>query len=109
MTDGILSITGRLDDVIISGGIKVSLADIERVVRALPGQLDAVVTRAPSDRWGEVPVVVTTGAVELDALRAAVVGVLGTAAAPARVVVVDSIPQLASGKPDRVGIHRLAQ
>jgi O-succinylbenzoic acid--CoA ligase len=106
---GTLRVTGRLDDVIISGGIKVSLADVERIVRALPGQTDAVVARAPSDRWGEVPVVITTQEVALESVRAVVAAALGAAAAPARVVVVDAIPMLSSGKPDRVLLHRLAQ
>jgi o-succinylbenzoate---CoA ligase len=105
---GVLQVTGRLDDVLISGGIKVSLADVERVVRALPGQTDAVVVRASSERWGEVPVVVTTTPIELDALRAAVRGALGAAAAPARVLVVEAIPQLSSGKPDRVLLRSMA-
>ncbi len=106
---GILSVSGRLDDVIISGGIKVSLADVERVVRGLPLQQDAVAVRAPSERWGEVPVVVTTSPIALDELRTAVRTQLGAAAAPARVVVVDAIPRLTSGKPDRIGLQRLAQ
>ncbi len=107
--DGRVLVTGRLDDVIISGGVKVSLADVERVVRGLAGQADAVVTRATSERWGEVPVVVTTRPIELEGLRAAVRAILGAAAAPDRVVVVEGIPFLSSGKPDRVGLQRLAQ
>jgi O-succinylbenzoic acid--CoA ligase len=107
--DGRLAVRGRLDDVIISGGIKVSLADVERVVRSLEGQSDAVAVRAPSEQWGEVPVIVTTRAVELEDLRTAVRSSLGPAAAPARVIVVDAIPLLSSGKPDRVELHRLAQ
>jgi o-succinylbenzoate---CoA ligase len=107
--DGILSVSGRLDDVIISGGIKVSLADVERVVRAIPGQQDAVVTRAADERWGEVPVVITTAPIDLDGLRGPVRLELGAPAAPARVVVVTSIPLLRSGKPDRIELQRLAQ
>jgi O-succinylbenzoic acid--CoA ligase len=109
IADGVLTVSGRLDDVIISGGVKVSLADVERVVRSLDGHHDAVAVRAPSDRWGEVPVVVTTVAIDLDDLRNAVRRQLGAAAAPSRVIVVDAMPQLASGKPDRVELQRLAQ
>jgi O-succinylbenzoic acid--CoA ligase len=107
--DGILTVTGRLDDVIISGGIKVSLADVERIVRGFDGQLDAMAVRAPSERWGEVPVIVTTRAIDLEVLRTGVRTALGAAAAPARVVVVDAIPQLSTGKPDRIELQRLAQ
>ena len=102
-------VTGRLDDVIISGGIKVSLADVERVVRGIRGQADAVVVRAPSERWGEVPVVITSSPIDLDEVRAVVRTELAAAAAPDRVIVIEAIPLLASGKPDRVGLQRLAQ
>jgi O-succinylbenzoic acid--CoA ligase len=107
--DGALTVTGRGDDVIISGGIKVSLADVARVVRGVPGQAGAEVVRAPSERWGEVPVVITTQVVDLEELRAAVKAELGAASAPERVIVVDAIPVLTSGKPDRIRLHRLAQ
>ena len=109
VTDGVLAVTGRLDDVIISGGVKVSVADVERVVRAMPGHSDAVVVGAPSERWGEVPVVVTAHPADLAELRATVSAALGVAAAPARVVFAETIPMLSSGKPDRIMIRRLAQ
>jgi o-succinylbenzoate---CoA ligase len=107
--DGILTVTGRSDDIIISGGVKVSLADVARVVHGIAGQTDAMVVRAPSERWGEVPVVVTTRAIELDELRTLVKAELGSASAPDRVVVVGAIPLLTSGKPDRIELQRLAQ
>jgi o-succinylbenzoate---CoA ligase len=109
LVDGELVVSGRLDDVIISGGIKVSLPDVERVVRGIAGQADAVVVRASSERWGEVPVVVTTNSMEIAELREAVRAELGAPASPDRVIVVDRIPVLKSGKPDRVGLQRLAQ
>jgi O-succinylbenzoic acid--CoA ligase len=101
LTDGVLSVTGRLDDVIISGGVKVSLGEIEGVVRSIAGLESAVVVRAPSTEWGEVPVVVSTVDAELAAVREAVAARLGRAAAPSRLHVVDTVPLLPSGKPDR--------
>jgi o-succinylbenzoate---CoA ligase len=106
---GRLTVTGRLDDVIISGGLKVSLGDVERIVRGLPGHEHAVVVRAPSGRWGEVPVVFTTRPLDLDELRGVVRSALGAAAAPDRVILLDAIPSLRSGKPDRIELQRLAQ
>lgn len=108
LVDGVLSVTGRIDDVIVSGGIKVSLAAVEAAVRSMPGQHDAVVVAAPHPEWGESPVVVTTVAVPLDVLRDAVAAALGKAAAPARVLLVDLLPMLPSGKPDRLSISALA-
>ena len=103
-----LAITGRLDDVLISGGEKVSLGLVEQAVQALPSLADAVVVRAPDEQWGEVPVVVTTADVELAAVRDAVAGRLGRAAAPHRIIRLASIPLLATGKPDRVGLTAIA-
>lgn len=108
VTDGVVRVLGRLDDVVISGGEKVPLGLVERLVRELPGQEGAVVTRRRSGEWGEVPVVVTERPVALDALRAHVGAALGHAARPAAVVVVDALPMLASGKPDRRAILALA-
>jgi O-succinylbenzoic acid--CoA ligase len=101
LVDGVLRVTGRLDDVIVSGGVKVSLAAIERVVRSLPGLADAVVVPRADARWGEVPVVVTTESASIGTLRTAVGDELGAAARPAELVLVETIPLLASGKPDR--------
>lgn len=103
-----VTITGRLDDVIVSGGEKVSLALVESEVRARPGLAEAVVVAVPHPEWGQVPVVAATRAVDLPALRAAVAGRLGRAAAPHRVLVLDPLPSLASGKPDRRRIAALA-
>jgi len=108
LVNGVLSITGRVDDLIVSGGIKVSLAEVELAVRSLDGLHDAVVVPAPSTEWGQVPVIVSTVEVALDEVRAAVGAALGRAAAPARILVVDAIPLLASGKPDRPSLARLA-
>jgi O-succinylbenzoic acid--CoA ligase len=108
VVDGRIRVTGRLDDVVISGGEKVPLGAVERVVRELPGQHGAVVTRRPSGEWGEVPVVVTEQPVALELVRARVGDALGRAARPAAVLVVDRMPMLASGKPDRRAIRALA-
>ena len=108
IVDGVLTVTGRLDGILISGGIKVSLEAIERVVRGVDGLADAVAVRAPSLTWGEVPVVFSTGVLPLDELRSIVSAALGPASAPAAIVRVSSVPVLSSGKPDRVALAELA-
>jgi o-succinylbenzoate---CoA ligase len=107
--DGILRISGRTDDVIISGGVKISLGEVEQAVRALPGLGDAVVVATDHAEWGQSSVVVSTRPVELLQLRDAVAAALGRAAAPTGVVVVDAMPLLSSGKPDRRAAARLAR
>lgn len=106
--DGTLRIRGRADDVIISGGVKVSLGDVERAVRSVPGFGEAVAVRVPDPEWGERAAVVavrTDAAAASDALAtlasATDGGGLTPAARPVRVELVDRLPLLASGKPDR--------
>jgi O-succinylbenzoic acid--CoA ligase len=95
-----LQVSGRRDDVIISGGVKVSLGAVERVLVAA-GLTDAVVVAAADARWGEVPLVFTARAADETPLLAAVERELGRPARPARIVRVEALPLLASGKPDR--------
>ena len=105
VVDGLVHVIGRLDDVIISGGLKVSLGALERLVRETDGLGDAVVVSEASEQWGEVPVLVATVDVALDELKPTIVERLGRAAVPSRVVVVARMPLLASGKPDRLAIR----
>jgi O-succinylbenzoic acid--CoA ligase len=109
LVDGVLRVTGRLDDTIVTGGLKVRLGDVERVVREQPELSDAVVVAGHHPEWGEVPVVVTTARPDLASLRRAVGAQLPAEARPDRVVTVDALPQLPSGKPDRLAIGRLAR
>ncbi|WP_198165758.1 AMP-binding protein [Agromyces laixinhei] len=108
--DGSLRINGRADDVIISGGVKVVLGEVERAIRAVPGLAEAVVVAVDDARWGQRPAVVVTGAassVTLAELAAATdASGLAPAARPVRIAVVDSMPLLASGKPDRRRLSR---
>lgn len=108
VSNGVVRVLGRLDDVVVSGGEKVRLGAVERLVRDLPDQHGAVVTRRASGEWGEVPVVVTEQPLDLDTVRSHVGDALGRAARPAAVVVVDRLPMLPSGKPDRRAIQDLA-
>ncbi|QQD75372.1 AMP-binding protein [Curtobacterium sp. YC1] len=107
LTDGVVQVLGRLDDVVISGGEKVQLGAVERIVRGMPGQEAAVVTRRTAGEWGEVPVVVTEQPLDLDTVRSVVGDALGRAARPAEVVLVERLPALASGKPDRLAVRAL--
>ncbi len=71
VTDGLVEVTGRLDNVIISGGVKVSLDRVERIVQSLPGFEQAVVVARPSEAWGQVAVVVVVRAASASAAAGA--------------------------------------
>ena len=107
--DGVLTVLGRSDDVIVSGGIKVPLGELESFLRQRTVAVDAVVVPVDDPHWGQVPVVATAAAVDLAALRSTVAAELGAAAAPARVLRVDALPLLPSGKPDRRALREAAQ
>ena len=108
--DGMVTVLGRADNVIISGGEKVLLDAVERAVRSLPSLEHAVVVASDDAQWGQVPVVVAEGtaSISLAETREHVGAQLGRAAVPARIVRVDALPHLSSGKPDRVAAARLA-
>ena len=103
-----LTITGRRDDVIISGGVKVALGEVERLIRIHSGVQDAVVLGVPDAKWGEVPVIVTTEDADFASGISAVGLELRRAARPARVIRVDAFPLLPSGKVDRVALAAFA-
>ncbi|MFK3835637.1 AMP-binding protein [Microbacterium sp. NPDC087868] len=114
--NGVVRVHGRADNVIVSGGINISLDRVERIVRQVPGLHQAVVVGIDDERWGEASVIVAArGEVlrrsESDQLvhaRDAVAEALGKHARPARLILVDEIATLSSGKPDREAIRRIA-
>jgi len=53
--DGFLYVIDRIKDMIVSGGENVYPAEIERVIREIPGGLDVAVIGIPDGKWGEVP------------------------------------------------------
>jgi O-succinylbenzoic acid--CoA ligase len=120
--DGVLRVTGRADDVITSGGVKVVLGEVERAVHSIAGFGDAIAVAVADPVWGERVAIVTATASEaspasdppasheLTALRSATDAAgLPPAARPVRVVRVRDLPRLASGKPDRVAASALAR
>ncbi len=111
VTDGRVEVHGRADRVIVSGGVNVSLDRVERLVHEVPGWEAAVVVGVTDERWGEASVVVVAGQehaeVLLTAARARVGDALGAPARPREVRVVDALPLLPSGKPDREAIARM--
>lgn len=107
MTDGLLTVLGRADDIIITGGIKVSLADIDQVLA--DAGFDAVATWFPDETWGQVPAVVSTAELDRDAIRSLIETALSKESRPYRFVTVDALPRLESGKIDRRTVRALVE
>jgi acyl-CoA synthetase (AMP-forming)/AMP-acid ligase II len=53
--DGLLRITDRQKDVIISGGENISSLEVEACLHNHPDVLDAAIIGVPHERWGETP------------------------------------------------------
>jgi O-succinylbenzoic acid--CoA ligase len=115
VVDGVLRITGRLDDVVISGGEKLRLAAVEEAVRSLaawePRLGEAVAVPGEHAGWGQRPVVFAPGTVDpglAERVRRELAARLGRVAGSAVVRGIDALPTLPSGKPDRRALRALA-
>lgn len=107
--DGGLTILGRGDDVIVSGGKKIMPGMVEEALAACPG-LDAVaVLGLPDPEWGAVVVATFAGALSpqqlLDWCRRNVSSPLR----PRRAIKLDALPLLGNGKTDQVALRRLIE
>ncbi len=102
--DGYLTIVGRKDDMIISGGENVHPTQVEAVLNEHPGVADSVVVGLPDPQWGELVVayVVASGGVPLDAAEldrhSRSDPMLADYKRPRAYRLVDEIPLTATGK-----------
>lgn len=104
MTNGVLTVSGRRDDLIITGGSKVWPQPVERTLAKHPKVADIVVRGVPDDEWGAVVCAWVVphdpnDAPSLAELRNAVRGEMSDVAAPRQLVIVGEIPRTALGKP----------
>ncbi|NLE81947.1 MAG: o-succinylbenzoate--CoA ligase [Rhodococcus sp.] len=103
VTDGVLRITGRLDEAISTGGLTVVPQVVEAAISEHPGIRECAVIGVPDERLGQrvVAVVVGDEPPSLDQLRAFVSRTLDVTAAPRELHVVDALPLRGPGKVDR--------
>lgn len=94
-------VRGRIDDVVISGGVNVDLAQLQRVADRAFGVEQLVVLGVPDQQWGSKIVAVTVADLTLSSVRDRLEGCIGCAAIPRELHRVDSLPLTASGKIDR--------
>ena len=99
--DGTLRLHGRLDDVVVSGGLNVDLAAVQTAARRVLGTTELAALGVPDLVWGTRVVVVTTARTTLAELRTALVSDLSHHARPRGLSHVDVLPTTSSGKIDR--------
>lgn len=128
-----LQVLGRSDDVLISGGVKISARAVATVLEEHPTVREACVVGLPDARWGTaiaaaVTIVPSAGAAaalvpsagaapaenspalneELCALlRARCAEKLGAPAAPKQLSILPDFPLTSTGKPDRAEIYSI--
>ena len=112
LPDGRLDVLGRADDVIVSGGVNVPAALVERVLSGHPGVAACAVVGRPDLEWGERVVAVVqprdwSDVPPVEELRRFAAEALEAAALPREVVPLQLLPVLPSGKPDKQAVRTL--
>ncbi len=108
---GVLTVLGRADDAISTGGLTVLPQPVEAAVCTHPAVGDCAVFGIADDRLGQrvvAAIVVRDGfpPPTLDALRAHVALTLDSTAAPRELHIVDALPRRGIGKVDRTALMR---
>ena len=108
---GVLSVLGRIDDGITTGGLTVLPQVVETVLTTHPAIIDCAVFGLPDDRLGQrvaaaITVALGTAAPTLAEVRDHVSVSLDPTAAPRELHVVDDLPRRGIGKLDRRALVR---
>jgi acyl-CoA synthetase (AMP-forming)/AMP-acid ligase II len=102
---GLLYLVDRKKDVVISGGENVYSPEVEDAVGELAGVAACAVIGVPDERWGEAVCAVVVPSPDatptLETVRESLRGSLAGYKLPRRLVLVDGLPILASGKVDK--------
>jgi o-succinylbenzoate---CoA ligase len=111
--DGRLQVLGRMDDMVVSGGVNVPAAAVAARLREHPDVAGAEVVGLSDPEWGSrvvavVSLVEPAETLALDEARDWVADRHPRAWAPREVVVVPALPMLANGKVDRLAVRELA-
>ena len=120
-----LQVLGRSDDVLISGGVKISARAVATVLEEHPAVREACVVGLPDARWGTAIAAAVTLVPSADAaaastensralneelcalLRARCAEKLGAPAAPKQLSILPDFPLTSTGKPDRAKIYSI--
>lgn len=120
-----LQVLGRSDDVLISGGVKISARAVATVLEEHPAVREACVIGLPDARWGTAIAAAVTLVPSADTaaapaennpelseelctlLRARSAEKLGAPAAPKQLSILPDFPLTSTGKPDRAKIYSI--
>ena len=114
--DGFWYIVDRTKDMIVTGGFNVFPREVEDVVAEHPSVAQVCVIGTPDEKWGEAVTAIVVlrpdagtdeaaVATMTAEIQAAVKDRKGSVQSPKQVIVVDSVPVTALGKPDKKAVR----
>jgi acyl-CoA synthetase (AMP-forming)/AMP-acid ligase II len=110
---GLVFLTGRCKDIIISGGMNLAPGEIEAVASAHASVREAVVLGIPSARWGETPVVIAVAkpnhVLTPDELLRHCRSRLSSFKKPTAAALVPQLPTTGIGKTDKAALLRMIE
>jgi o-succinylbenzoate---CoA ligase len=109
--DGYLTVCGRKDDMLISGGENIFPREIEAEAESFPGVVDCAAIGVPDAKWGERPVLFietpTPADCNLDVLKQHLKKRLARIKVPDLIIAIDKLPRLGIGKVDNARLMDL--
>jgi O-succinylbenzoic acid--CoA ligase len=105
ITNGMLKVLGRVDDVIISGGEKISLSAVEEIIKQILPKMDLITFAMADDLWGEKLCLASTSLIDIEDLRTNLDSIL----TPKEIFLFEEIPTTMLGKPDRKRAIQIAK
>jgi O-succinylbenzoic acid--CoA ligase len=95
--NGMLKVLGRADDVMISGGEKISLSAVEESIKQFLPEAEIITFAMADDLWGEKLCLASTSNIDIKELRTKLDSIL----TPKEIFLFEQIPTTVLGKPDR--------
>jgi O-succinylbenzoic acid--CoA ligase len=108
--DGKLTVTGRADDVIVTGGENISLHKVEEVIRNSFAGIECAAFAVVDQKWGQALHLAIAGSVKPDqsAINKALSAQISVAAKIKGVIYLDQMPRSALDKVDRQELINIA-
>ena len=105
--DGRLRVSGRADDVIITGGENLSLIAIEATLSVRFPELECAAFAVSDQQWGQALHIAVVGEVSESEISHYLEAAFGEIAKPKGILSISSLPLLGIGKVDRIALAKL--
>lgn len=98
--DGFLYVTGRINEMIVTGGKNVNPLEVETAILKYPGIIEAVVFPVNDIEWGEIvcAAIVSAETIDLERFKIFLKGKLSSYKVPKKIFIESSLPKTTLGK-----------